>query len=133
MKTETQLLLEICDYLKREGIFFWRSNNIPAGGRTFGTFRALPKYTPRGLPDIMIVHGGKFIGLEVKREGSENEREKNGRKIRAGKLTPDQAEYGAALVKAGGDYACVRSVQDVMDIFNVYPKLIPTDFVHRHS
>ena len=133
MKSETALLLEICDWLKHEGFFFWRSNNIPAGGRTFGTFLALPKYTPRGLPDIMVVRLGTFIGLEVKREGSESEREKNGRKVRAGKLTPDQAEWGAGLSQAGGKYACVRSLQEVKEILGGYPPAGRTDFVHRLS
>ncbi len=131
MKSETQILLEICDWLKKEGFFFWRSNNIPAGGRTFGTFRALPKYTPRGLPDIMIVRNGTFIGLEVKREGSEDEREKNGRKIRAGKLTPDQAEWGVGLTVSGGEYYCVHSLQEVKDQLSFPTQR--TDFVHRQS
>src|SRR3972149_6120481 len=132
MQSETALLLEICDWLKREGFFFWRSNNIPAGGRTFGTFRALPKYTPRGLPDIMIGCEGVFIGLEVKRAGSDTEREANGRAIRAGKLTPDQAEWGAALSLNGGKYACVRSLQDAKEVCSGYLKS-RTGFVHRMS
>ena len=132
MKSETQILLEICEWLRDEGYFFWRSNNIPAGGRTFGTFRALPKFTPRGLPDIMIVLDGIFIGFEVKRIGQENEREKNGRKVREGKLTPDQAEWGTALIEAGGFYYCVRSLEEAKKAMGVRISGL-TSFVHRMS
>ncbi len=113
MRSETEVLRDICDYLHGRGYFFWRSNNIPVFGR------ALPKYSPRGLPDICIVRGGLFIGLEVKREGSSSEREKNGRKIRPGMLTPDQAEFGARLVMNGAQYRCVRSVDEVVKFLEI--------------
>ena len=108
-KSETQVLLEICKWLHDSEFFFWRSNNVPAAGRSFGAFRSLPKYTPPGLPNIMIVHDGIFIGLEVKRPTEDGAREKNGRKLRMGKLTPEQGEFGIKLTIAGGHYACVRS------------------------
>lgn len=121
MKTETQILLEICDYLQEQKLLygkrliFWRSNNVPAGARKFGVYRSLPKYTPKGLPDIMIIRDGKFFALEVKRPGGEgDEREKNGRKVRIGKLTPEQASWGISCTIAGGSYFTVRSVEDVV-------------------
>lgn len=111
-KSETQVQREICDYLYGRRLFFWRSNNIPVFGR------ALPKYTLKGLPDIFIIHGGKCIGFEVKREGSEEEREKSGRKVRAGMLSPEQAEFGVRMENAGAFYFCVRSVQDAEEALN---------------
>jgi hypothetical protein len=98
----------ICDWLALKGFFFWRSNNTPvfsASGRNNDgamRFRALPKYTPRGLPDIIVVHRGKFIALEVKRPGA--------------KLRAEQAEFGCKVVVAGGEYHKVCSLEDVRTI-----------------
>ncbi len=97
---------EICEMLTGLGVFFWRSNNIPSLGR-FGVdgkarFRALPKYTPKGIADIICVFNGKFVALEVKREGA--------------KLRPEQAEWGCAVVKNGGNYYKVCSAQEAAHI-----------------
>lgn len=110
LKSETEVMREICDWLHSQGYFFWRCNNVPVFGR------ALPKYTPRGLPDIMIVYKGTFVALEVKREGSNTQRERNGRKLRAGALSPQQAEWGAKLTLNGGEYSMVRSLDDAKGI-----------------
>jgi len=109
-KSETEIIREICDYLRSAGILFWRSNNFPVPGR------AMPKDTPRGLPDINIVHRGRYVAFEVKRPGSDLDREANGRRVRRGMLSPYQAEWGARLVKAGGNYHCVRSLEEAMVI-----------------
>lgn len=107
MKSESEVQREICDFLYSLKLFFWRNNTIPVFGR------AMPKYSLKGLPDIFVIHDGMVIGFEVKREGSDTEREKSGRKIRAGMLSPDQAEVCRRLENAGGFYYCVRSVTDV--------------------
>ena len=95
----------ICDYLALKKYFFWRANNIPVYGTSNDgrrRFRALPKYTPRGLPDIIVLHKGKFIALEVKREGM--------------KLRPEQAEFGAKCAMNDGYYYAVHSVEEVQAI-----------------
>lgn len=61
--------------------------------------RRLPKYTPKGLPDIIVVAGGIFWGLEVKKKGSYQSKE--------------QKEFEEWVRKHGGNYAVVRSVDDV--------------------
>jgi len=61
----------ICDYLTLRRVFFFRCNNLPrtffdgAGNRQF---RRLPKYTPRGIADILAVKDGRAIFIEVKNE-----------------------------------------------------------------
>jgi hypothetical protein len=60
----------------------------------------LPKFTPRGLPDITIIHKGKFIAVEVKREGA--------------KLRTEQAEFGVNVVKNGGEYYVVHSLHEML-------------------
>lgn len=71
----------------------------------------MPKFTPRGLPDIFLVWNGVLIGMECKREGSESEREPNGRKVRQGHLTSYQADFGMKMFMHGAEYECVRSLE----------------------
>lgn len=109
MKSETVVLRECLNQLEQQGYMFWRSNNMPVFGR------AMPKHTPKGLPDIFIIWRGIFIGVECKRNGSETEREKNGRKVRAGMLSPHQAEFATRMAMNGGEYGVVRSVEDMLE------------------
>lgn len=104
---EKDIQREICEWLHGRGILFWRSNNIPVFGMNNGgkrTFRSLPKYTPRGLPDIICIVNGNFIALEVKRP--------------SGKLSPEQAEFGVRVVSNGGFYHVVFSLDDVKNLFS---------------
>ncbi len=112
-KLEKDIQREICEWLDARKYFFWRSNNTPvfsASGRNNDgamRFRSLPKFTPRGLPDIIVIHRGRFIALEVKRPGE--------------KLRPEQAEFGCKAVVAGGEYHKVCSLEDVIAIESIHP------------
>lgn len=100
--SESQIQSAICDYLETRRRFFFRLNNIPAFNRSDGggfTMRKLPKHTPRGLPDIVVVVGGIFYALEVKSA--------------IGKQSPDQKLIQADIEKHGGKYFVVRSIDDV--------------------
>lgn len=104
---ERDIQREICESLQREGYFFWRSNNLPSLGR-FGVdgkarFRAMPKYAAKGVADILAIHNGFFVALEVKRPHM--------------KLRPEQAEWGARVVMNGGIYSKVSSVQEALEVF----------------
>lgn len=102
---EKDIQNSICEYLAVKGRCFWRVNNIPAFNRTAGggfTMRRLPKYTPRGLPDIEVVAGGIYYALEVKTP--------------VGRQSPEQKEFEANLKKHGGKYFVVRSIDDVIAI-----------------
>jgi hypothetical protein len=107
---ESDIQREICDYLDKKGLFFWRSNNVPALGRNGVNFRRLPKYTPKGLPDIMAVRGGIFYAIEVKRP---KVAKKQGGFRAATKLTSEQYEFGEGLIINGGKYVVVRSLDDL--------------------
>jgi len=99
---ESDILREVCEYLSDEGYFFWRSNNIPVFGRNNAgkmTFRSLPKYTPKGLPDLIIVLKGYFIAVEVKRAGA--------------KLRPEQEEFKKTCNANGGIYFVVHSQEEM--------------------
>lgn len=102
---ESVISREICDWLELGDYFFWRSNNVPVFAMSndgVRRFRALPKHTPRGLPDIIVIHQGKFIALEVKRPGA--------------KLRPEQGEFGVKCALRGGYYYVVHSLAEVRDL-----------------
>lgn len=102
---ESDIQNSICEYLEMRSRCFFRLNNIPAfnrGGDGGITMRRLPKYTPKGLPDIVVIAGGIFYGLEVKTP--------------EGKQSPDQKIMEEKIKKSGGKYFVVRSIEDVQSI-----------------
>lgn len=111
-KLEKDIQREVCEWLDKNGYMFWRSNNIPVYGMNNGgkmTFRKLPKYTPRGIPDIMVVFEGRFIGIEVKRSGA--------------KLRPEQITFKEKMEANGGYYAVVTSVEELDLLPELYKDL----------
>jgi hypothetical protein len=92
-KPEKTIQKEILAWLKGAGYLHWRQNsgNIFMPGRMIRLGYA-------GLPDIVVVLAphGRILGLEVKSA--------------VGKMRPAQVEFAAQLLKAGGEYAVVRSV-----------------------
>ncbi len=66
----------------------------------------MPKYSPKGLPDILCVHNGKFIGIEVKRlKGYTNPKQRI-----------EQEDFGRRLLFAGGFYYVAHSLEEVFAI-----------------
>lgn len=108
---ESDIQNTICEYLALRQRCFFRLNNIPAfnrGGDGGFTMRRLPKYTPRGLPDIVVVAGGQFIALEVKKPANKGSSKTY--------QSPDQKIFQALVEKHGGKYHVVRSLEDVQAI-----------------
>lgn len=104
-KKETDVQLKICEYLKDKDRCFFRLNNIPAFNKLPNgkiIMRKLPEYTPKGLPDIIVVAGGLFFALEVKRD-----------KPNKTYQSKDQKIFQKGIEKHGGRYYVVRSVEDV--------------------
>ncbi len=106
---EKEIQRTICDYLFEGDYFFWRSNNIPVFSD--GKFRAMPKYSPKGLPDILVVRNGKFIGIEVKRPSGHTTNKKQ---------KTDQAEFERNLKTNGGFYYTVTSLEEVLAIKELF-------------
>lgn len=107
-KLENEIQNEIFDFLLEENFFFWRSNNIPVFGKNnAGKYmhRSMPKHTPKGISDIIVIHRGIFYAIEVKRENE-----------KLGKLSEDQANFGANVVNNGGIYVVARCVEDVKKV-----------------
>lgn len=97
--SESDVLRSICDYLAYKKLFFWRNNNLPVYDSTHKIFRAMPKYSMLGVPDIIIVKDGQFIGLEVKQKGTYQSKH--------------QKEFERKCKEAGGKYFVVRSIDDL--------------------
>jgi hypothetical protein len=105
-ETETQIQATICDYLaireRQNMLMFWRQNTGGIFDVKNQVRRALPKHAKKGVPDIIVIKAGKFIGLEVKSA--------------TGKQSDDQKLFEARLVNNGGTYYVVRSLEEVKQI-----------------
>jgi hypothetical protein len=96
---ESDIQAAICDYLSLKGYLFSRTNNSPIYDKTRGAFRALPKHTRRGWPDICLLHRGTFYAIEVKSA--------------SGKQSPEQTQLETEVVLSGGKYIVARSIDDI--------------------
>jgi hypothetical protein len=115
---EKEILKDVCEYLETNKVLFWRANNIPVYGKNNAgkyMYRSLPKYTPRGLPDIIAVIHGICVGIEIKRPDRT-----------LGKLSPEQADFGLKLNMAGGVYFVARCVGDVQKCLDMYARKFPS-------
>ena len=70
-------------------------------------FRAMPKYAPKGLPDIICLIKGHFIGIEVK-----------GTQLYKSwvRISPDQKDFKEKTEKNEGIYLLVDSLEKVKPI-----------------
>ena len=96
---EKDIQLVICKYLELKGHFFWRQNTSPIFDTKTGFYRPMPKYSIKGLPDIVLIKDGVFWGLEVKRPGS--------------KPSDDQLFFKKRCEESGAKYHIVHSLDDV--------------------
>ena len=99
--SENSIQSAICEYLTMRRYFFWRQNSVGAYDPIKQTFRSLPKYAMRGVPDIIIIHNGQFIGIEVK--------------SKAGKQSQAQIDFQVHCEKNGGRYIVAKSVDDIIN------------------
>jgi hypothetical protein len=79
------------------GPMFWRNNTGQAtaqGGRVI-------RFGLPGSPDILGVHRGQAVGIEVKTS--------------TGRQSQQQLRFQVAFEAAGGTYIIVRSVPDALD------------------
>ncbi len=97
---EGEIVRAICDYLSLRGHLFYRNNNVPIFDPTRQAFRAMPKYTMKGLPDIVLIKDGRYIGIEAKAGNAT--------------LSPHQEEFRKQSEKHGARYIVARSIDDVI-------------------
>lgn len=134
--TEKQIQNLIMNYLRTvKDIYFWRQNsgsftqkaktalsnivkNLPIPPnikvRILGEFyRRVGKYdcaSEPGLPDIIVIYKGYFVGLEVK--------------TKTGRQRQTQLRAENNIKRAGGFYFVVRSLEDVKRAFEEVDKAI---------
>ena len=70
----------------------------------FTQSRMVPKFTPKGIPDIHLIKDGRYIALEIKKKGTY--------------LSPDQRIFQKNVETAGGIYLCVRGIEDIEKLFS---------------
>lgn len=112
---EKDIQKEILEWLNEQGYLFWRCNNVPVFSRNNGghmAFRALPRFTPKGLPDIMVIVEGIFWAIECKAPNVKT-------------LRPDQLNFATYLEINKGKYIMANSLDDVKF-------LLPTVSVYNH-
>lgn len=101
---ETEIQKVICQYLfDIKGYFGWRQNTAPTIQKDIGgwRFRRMPKYSRKGIPDIILLINGKPFFIEVK--------------TKVGRQTPDQKLFQEECIKQGITYCLARSATDVME------------------
>lgn len=55
LEKESDIQRAICDCLALKKHFFWRQNTTPIFDPTKKTFRKMPKYSLKGVPDIIVL------------------------------------------------------------------------------
>lgn len=94
---EKDIQKQILDYLDIKRIFHYKSNNVGIFRRDTGSY--IPSGV-LGLPDIICVIKGIYIGIEVKVPG--------------GKQSDNQKAFQESLEKAGGIYILAYSLDDLL-------------------
>jgi hypothetical protein len=103
---EVDVQRSILEYLTKKGYYCWRNNNGALydaklnGGS--GGYRAQSKWTPKGIPDILLIHReeyGQLWGLEVKKP--------------SGRTSPDQLLQQKRWRLNNAVYEIVKSLEDV--------------------
>ena len=96
---ESKIQYDICQYLQKQGIFFFSCPNELAGKdpRRMRHFVAMGLRS--GVSDLIILLPGRVIFLEVKTP--------------AGTQSPNQKKFQKKVEELGFEYFLVRSVDDV--------------------
>lgn len=99
---ESEIQRSILDNLRWRGILAFRCQPAPVPvrkGNAIVGFRRADVFNV-GMPDIVCVIRGRFVGIEVK--------------SKSGKQRPEQRVWQERIAKAGGAYVLARSWEDVV-------------------
>lgn len=95
MPREGEIQSQILDWLKLKRIFHYRQN---VGAMSVG--KRFIRFGLKGLPDIICVIRGQYVGLEVKADGKDQ--------------SVAQVNFGVSLERAGGKYHVVHSLEEAI-------------------
>lgn len=96
---ENNVLQAVGDYLTRRKHFFFRCNNLPVWQKDH--FRAMPKYSKKGVPDLIVIKDGFFIGIEVKDKSPQSK---------------DQKIFEKECKEAGAEYYVIRNIDQLKEV-----------------
>lgn len=100
---ETEIQKQVCEYLANKNHFFWRNNNTPIYDIRKKVFRAMPKYTMRGIADILVITDGGFVVfLEIK--------------TTKGRLSADQRAFRSKCEEVGAEYYIINNKDQLKDL-----------------
>jgi Holliday junction resolvase len=90
---ERDIQRQVMDWLSLQKLFHYRQNvgAVKRGKRYI-------KFGHKGLPDVVAIVSGVYVGLEFKREGEDQ--------------TPEQTEIMKLIREAGGQYGVIRKLED---------------------
>ena len=89
MSAESNLQTRIINLLKKDNSIWYL--NVHGGGR----------FQKSGIPDLIICHNGKFLGLELKAP--------------KGKASPLQKAVGKLIIRAGGGWLCSQDYAEIKE------------------
>lgn len=98
--SENDVVYGICNYLSYRPWYFWRQNNTGTFDVGKQTFRSLPKFSVRGVPDILVLAFGTIVFVECKTD--------------VGKQSESQKDFQKEVESRGYKYILARSVDDVI-------------------
>lgn len=95
---EKHIQSQITGWLTANRVFWYRANTGAMNGVHKGKSWFV-RFGKPGMPDIVAVMRGLFVGIEVKRPGQ--------------KMSDAQVDFAYALESAGGVYVVMSSLADV--------------------
>ena len=120
---EHQIQVAIAQYLDLTGICWWA---VPNGGfRNMTVAKKLKaEGVKSGVPDITIIHGGRYYGIEVKKPKTDTPR---------GRLSDSQKTMIGQIEDSGGLVALAYSVLDVEELLQIWGINGTLDPKHKHD
>jgi len=97
--TEAEIQKSIVSYLELNKICVMRINTKGEFRRTGPGTGILCKNRNKGFSDLLLIHKGKAIFMEVK--------------TKDGKISEDQSKFAEKVLKEGCSYFVVRCIEDV--------------------
>jgi hypothetical protein len=101
--SEKQIENQVLTWLKFKNIFAFKVKSVGTFDPKLQKFRKPSPWYKRGCPDVVCIHRGKFIGLEIK--------------TKKGRVSPHQELFHKEAKEAGAEIFIVRDVEQLRPIF----------------
>lgn len=98
-QSENLVLGACCEYLEAKRYFFWRQNNIGVYDAKKKIYRKLPKWSMKGVSDIVCLKNGIPFFIECK--------------TKKGVQSDDQKEFQRLVEENRGVYVLATEIEDL--------------------